>query len=107
MPLEADYSFVLGSFHEFIPVISPLTQSANTSPGKNVSFHVVVPSLPGFTFSSAPPANWTIDDTGRIFNTLMTEVLGYPKYALHGTDWVINVSLTESCRKLRALTLEY
>ncbi|KAJ7262592.1 Alpha/Beta hydrolase protein [Mycena rebaudengoi] len=27
------------------------------------------------------------DDTARIFNTLMTEVLGYPTYALHGTDW--------------------
>ena len=52
-----------------------------------MSFHVVVPSLPGFTFSSAPPANWTLDDTARVFNTLMTEVLGYKTYAAHGTDW--------------------
>ncbi|KAF7975344.1 hypothetical protein HWV62_9793 [Athelia sp. TMB] len=76
-----------GSFHEFIPVIKPLLQSATTPSGKNVSFDIIVPSLPGFTFSSAPPANWTVVDTGRIFNTLMTEVLGYETYALHGTDW--------------------
>ncbi|KAF7328190.1 Epoxide hydrolase domain protein [Mycena venus] len=77
-----------GSFHEFLPVIEPLTQSAVSATGKNVSFSVVVPSLPGFAFSPAPPAvNWTVDNTARIFNTLMTEVLGYSTYAVHGTDW--------------------
>ncbi|KAJ6490831.1 Alpha/Beta hydrolase protein [Mycena sanguinolenta] len=76
-----------GSFQEFAPVIKPLTQSWTSSTGKSVSYNVVVPSLPGFVFSSAPPANWTVDDTARIFNTLMTDVLGYSTYALHGTDW--------------------
>ncbi|KAJ7680827.1 Alpha/Beta hydrolase protein [Mycena polygramma] len=74
------------SFHEFVPVIKPLTQPANVA-GKNVSYHVVVPSLPGFVFSSAPPANWTVDDTAKVFNTLMSEVLGYSTFAVHGTDW--------------------
>jgi pimeloyl-ACP methyl ester carboxylesterase len=78
----------LGSFDEFGPVIKPLTQQAQTSTGRNVSFDVIVPSLPGFTFSSAPPANWTVDDTARIFNTLMVDVLGYKEYTTHGTDWV-------------------
>jgi hypothetical protein len=77
-----------GSFHEFYPVIKPLTQSWTSPTGKKVSFNVVVPSLPGFVFSSAPPVNWTVDDTARIFNTLMTEVLGYSTYTTHGTDWV-------------------
>lgn len=81
-------SLVEGSFTEFIPVITPLTQNSITLTGKSVSYHVVVASLPGFTFSSAPPANWTVDDTGRIFNTLMTEVLGYSTFTVHGTDWV-------------------
>ncbi|KAJ6534693.1 Alpha/Beta hydrolase protein [Mycena vulgaris] len=76
-----------GSFQEFVPVIKPLTQSWTSATGKKVSYNVVVPSLPGFVFSSAPPLNWTVDDTARIFNTLMTEVLGYSTYALHGTDW--------------------
>ncbi|KAJ7499841.1 Alpha/Beta hydrolase protein [Mycena latifolia] len=76
-----------GSFYEFAPVIKPLTQPWTNATGKNVSYNVVVPSLPGFVFSSAPPVNWTVDDTARIFNTLMTEVLGYPTYTVHGTDW--------------------
>ncbi|KAJ7467184.1 Alpha/Beta hydrolase protein [Mycena latifolia] len=76
-----------GSFHEFAPVIKPLTQPWTSANGKKVSYNVVVPSLPGFVFSSAPPANWTTDDTARIYNTLMTQVLGYSTFAAHGTDW--------------------
>ncbi|KAJ7605094.1 Alpha/Beta hydrolase protein [Roridomyces roridus] len=68
-----------GSFHEFLPVIEPLTQRStfNATSGKNVSFNVV---------------NWTVDDTARVFNTLMNEVLGYSTYAVHGTDWGAGVS---------------
>ncbi|OIW28330.1 alpha/beta-hydrolase [Coniochaeta ligniaria NRRL 30616] len=76
-----------GSFLEFLPVISNLTDKATTSTGKPVSFHVVVPSLPGFAFSSPPLANWTVDDTARVWNTLMTRVLGYKTFATFGTDW--------------------
>ncbi|KAK3368428.1 Alpha/Beta hydrolase protein [Podospora didyma] len=77
-----------GSFLEFVPIIKPLTaKNATSSTNKPVSFHVVVPSLPGFAFSSAPPANWTNEDTASVFNTLMTSVLGYKTYATHGTDW--------------------
>jgi pimeloyl-ACP methyl ester carboxylesterase len=46
-----------------------------------------VPSLPGFGFSSPAPDDWQISDTATLFNTLMTEVLGYKTYAVHGTDW--------------------
>ncbi|EXL55716.1 hypothetical protein FOCG_06266 [Fusarium oxysporum f. sp. radicis-lycopersici 26381] len=66
-----------GSFLEFIPLIEKLKDD----------FHVIIPSLPGFAFSSAPPPTWTIHDTARVFNTLMTKVLGYPKFAAYGTDW--------------------
>ncbi|KAK0648103.1 Alpha/Beta hydrolase protein [Cercophora newfieldiana] len=76
-----------GSFLEFAPLIKPLTLKQNTSTGKPVSFHVIVPSLPGYAFSTPPPANWTADDTARVYNTLMTEVLGYKTFATHGTDW--------------------
>lgn len=75
-----------GSFQEFLPMIEPLTQPASSSSGKPVSFNVVIPSLPGFAFSGSPPGNWTMDDTTRVFNTLMTEVLGYSTYAAHGTS---------------------
>ncbi|KAJ7451839.1 Alpha/Beta hydrolase protein [Mycena galericulata] len=76
-----------GSFQEFAPVIKPLTELWANPNGTKVSYNVVVPSLPGFVFSPAPPGNWTIDDTARIYNTLMTEALGYSTYAVHGTDW--------------------
>ncbi|KAJ5387418.1 alpha/beta-hydrolase [Penicillium cosmopolitanum] len=76
-----------GSFLEFAPIIDQLTKEATTFTGKPVSFDVIIPSLPGFTFSSPPPLNWTITDTARIFNTLMVDVLGYNTYAIHGTDW--------------------
>jgi pimeloyl-ACP methyl ester carboxylesterase len=76
-----------GSFLEFTPIIKELTKVATTSTGKPISFHVVVPSLPGFAFSSAPPANWTLEDTARIQHTLMTQILGYKEFATHGTDY--------------------
>ncbi|RDW85444.1 hypothetical protein BP5796_03769 [Coleophoma crateriformis] len=76
-----------GSFLEFLPVIDQLVQTGATSLGKPVSFNVIVPSLPGFVFSSPPPANWTVHDTARVFNTLMTDVLGYSTFAVHGTDF--------------------
>lgn len=76
-----------GSFLEFVPVIENLTQAATAMTGKDVSFNVIVPSLPGFAFSSPPPVNWTVQDTARVFNTLMTQVLDYERYATFGTDW--------------------
>lgn len=75
-----------GSFLEFIPIIEELTKQATTASGKKVSFDVIVPSLPGFAFSSAPPVNWTFPDSARLINTLVTQVLHYDTYALFGTD---------------------
>ncbi|KAK4178933.1 putative epoxide hydrolase [Triangularia setosa] len=83
-----------GSFLEFIPTIRALTQPANSSTSKNVSFDIVIPSLPGFAFSSSPPQNWTLDDTARVYNTLMTKVLGYDTYAVHGTAHGVAISFT-------------
>ncbi|TGO77618.1 hypothetical protein BELL_0098g00080 [Botrytis elliptica] len=81
-----------GTFMDFIPVIDPLTTASSTSNRTSASFHVVVPSLPGYVFSSAPPATWTLNDTARIFNTLMTDVLGYETYAARGSDFGSNVA---------------
>ena len=71
-----------------LPLIDLLTLKEPTATGSNqTSFNVVVPSLPGFGLSTPAPDDWTTSDTARIFNTLMTEVLGYQTYAVHGTDW--------------------
>lgn len=88
IPLLICHGWPGSSFLEFEPVFKPLAQVANvTGPDgiRPVSFNIVAPSLPGFAFSSTAPANWTLDDTARVYNTLMTKVLGYPKFAVHGT----------------------
>ncbi|RAO65188.1 uncharacterized protein BHQ10_001200 [Talaromyces amestolkiae] len=99
-----------GSFLEFVPVINELTQNATTATGQNVSFHVVVASLPGFAFSSSPPVNWTVADTARVFNTLLTKVLHYDTYATFGTDWGAGIAYSlysQFNNTVRALSLDF
>ncbi|CAE6450255.1 unnamed protein product [Rhizoctonia solani] len=73
-----------GSFYEFHNVITPLSNPGNDS---NVPFHVIVPSIPGFGFSSPAPIGWNINKTADLFNTLVTDVLGYKSYTAAGGDW--------------------
>jgi hypothetical protein len=48
------------------------------------AFHVVVPSLPGFGFSSAPTkAGFGVAEAARTFNELMLS-LGYTQYMAQG-----------------------
>lgn len=56
------------------------------------AFHVVVPGLPGYGFTSpAPHKNWTSADTARLWNQLVTDVLGYERYVASAGDWVDHV----------------
>jgi pimeloyl-ACP methyl ester carboxylesterase len=48
---------------------------------------VVVPSLPGFVFSTPLAAPVGPRGTARLFNELMSDVLGHQTYVAHGTDW--------------------
>ena len=74
-----------GSFHEFSEVIDPLCHGSSDRQGP--SFHCIVPSLPGFCFSSPPPRKrWTVKDTARVFHILMLR-LGYTHYAVQAGDW--------------------
>jgi pimeloyl-ACP methyl ester carboxylesterase len=56
-------------------------------------FHVVVPSLPGFAFSS-PYDDGEMSETrlAETMHRLMTEVLGYDRYVTYGEDVTANVS---------------
>ncbi|MEU4526334.1 epoxide hydrolase family protein [Amycolatopsis sp. NPDC024027] len=68
------------SVAEFLDVIGPLTE-----PGPD-AFHVVVPSVPGFGFStplSGP--GWELARTTDAFAELMTR-LGYDRFAAQGGD---------------------
>ncbi|KAF2233017.1 alpha/beta-hydrolase [Viridothelium virens] len=72
-----------GSFHEFSEVINPLSDEKT---GQR-SFHCVVPSLPGFCWSSGPPQRgWKMKDTARLFHKLL-ERLGYDQYCVQAGDW--------------------
>ncbi|KAL7414899.1 Alpha/Beta hydrolase protein [Mrakia frigida] len=55
-------------------------------PSSFLDFDVVVPSLPGFTFSSPPTRSWAAADTSRVYSTLIVDVLGYKTYGAVGGD---------------------
>lgn len=56
-------------------------------------FHVVVPSIPGFAFSSTYRSGLVTERRlSRTMHALMTEVLGYERYLTYGEDVSANVS---------------
>ncbi|KAL5505055.1 hypothetical protein ACEPAH_7718 [Sanghuangporus vaninii] len=74
-----------GTFFDFHKVVEPLTDPKDP---ETPAFHVVVPSLPGYILSTLPRREtWSLTDTAKVFNELMTSVLGYQKYVAQGGDW--------------------
>ncbi len=76
-----------GSHYEFWGVIEKLTFPSRFGGDPADAFDLVVPSLPGYGFSSKPARPIGQRATARLFDTLMTEVLGYPSYLAQGGDW--------------------
>ncbi len=76
-----------GSHFEFWQVIEPLAFPSRFGGKAEDAFDLVIPSLPGFGFSSKPARPIGQRSTARLFNTLMTEVLGYSSYIAQGGDW--------------------
>ncbi|GAA2794406.1 epoxide hydrolase family protein [Crossiella cryophila] len=80
-----------GSFVEFQDVIGPLTDPAAHGGDPADAFHLVIPSLPGFAFSSplAEPG-WNSRRMAAAMVELMAR-LGYQRYGVQGGDtgsWV-------------------
>jgi epoxide hydrolase len=76
-----------GSVFEFLNAIGPLTDPASFGGSPDDAFDVVVPSLPGFGFSSKPKGSPIGAPTvASLWNRLMTEQLGYQKYGAQGGD---------------------
>lgn len=74
-----------GSFLEFLQLLTALQKKY---PAKDMPYHVVVPSLPGYAFSSGPSTtkNFETADVARIMNKLMVG-LGFENgYAVQGGD---------------------
>lgn len=76
-----------GSIFEFVHAIERFTDPAKFGDDPADAFTVVIPSLPGFGFSSKPK-NGPIGPvtTARLWHKLMTEVLGYQRYGAQGGD---------------------
>jgi len=77
-----------GSVYEFMKIIPMLTDPASHGGDARDSFTVIAPSLPGYGFSDQPRSRaMNIPAIGAIFHKLITEVLGYQKFAVQGGDW--------------------
>jgi pimeloyl-ACP methyl ester carboxylesterase len=72
---------------EFLRVIGPLTNPRAHGGDPARAFHVVVPSLPGYGFSTPvrEPGWGNLFRVAQAWAELMTR-LGYERYAVHGTD---------------------
>jgi pimeloyl-ACP methyl ester carboxylesterase len=76
-----------GSFCEYLDLIPLLADPAAHGGDPADAFTVVVPSLPGFGFSGPPPpGGLTRARVAGLWHRLMTEGLGYPRFAAHGSD---------------------
>jgi pimeloyl-ACP methyl ester carboxylesterase len=51
------------------------------------AFNVVIPSFPGYGFSSCPSTPLGPRAIAGVFNRLMARTLGYYRYLAHGGDW--------------------
>jgi microsomal epoxide hydrolase len=76
-----------GSHYEFWDAIDKLAFPSRHGGEAADAFDLVIPSLPGFGFSSKPARPFGQRGTARLFNTLMTRVLGYDRYLAQGGDW--------------------
>jgi microsomal epoxide hydrolase len=77
-----------GSIYEFVKVIGPLSDPARYGGEARDAFTVVAPSLPGYGFSHVPnQRRLNLQDMAALFARLMTQVLGYPRFAAQGGDW--------------------
>jgi microsomal epoxide hydrolase len=80
------------TFLEFIKVVDPLAHPEKHGGRVEDAFSVVVPSLPGYAFSSKPKRPIGAPTTARLFDKLMTDVLGYRDYIAQGGDLGFTIS---------------
>lgn len=72
------------SFLEFIPTLELLQKKYESA---SLPYHVIVPSLPGYTLSSGPSETeaWNSQDAARMINKAVMS-LGFSRYAVQGGD---------------------
>ncbi|QPB18859.1 alpha/beta fold hydrolase [Rhizobium sp. 007] len=86
MPLIVTHGWP-GSIFEQIKIIGPLTDPTAFGSRAEDAFDVIIPSLPGYGFSSRPTeTGWSVERIGRAWDVLMNR-LGYTRYVAQGGDW--------------------
>jgi pimeloyl-ACP methyl ester carboxylesterase len=81
-----------GSVVEFLDVIDALVDPMRHGGRSTDAFHLVVPSLPGFGFSSRPTeVGWNRERVADAWVHLMS-TLGYDRFIAQGGDWGASVS---------------
>ncbi|MEM9714079.1 MAG: epoxide hydrolase family protein [Actinomycetota bacterium] len=76
------------TFWDFRDVIGPLSRPEEHGGDPADAFDVYVPSLPGFGFSTPlTTAGVDVARVAELWVTLMTDVLGFDRFAAHGGDW--------------------
>jgi pimeloyl-ACP methyl ester carboxylesterase len=77
-----------GSIVEFERLLPMLTDPARFGGDPADAFTVVAPSLPGYAFSFTPgQPRLGVVEIADLFASLMTDVLGYGRFAAQGGDW--------------------
>lgn len=76
-----------GSIVEFLDVVERLAHPEKFGGDADEGFDVIVPSLPGYGFSSRPSAPIGPRRVACLWRRLMTEVLGYRRFLAQGGDW--------------------
>jgi pimeloyl-ACP methyl ester carboxylesterase len=75
-----------GSIIELLETVDPLTNPTAHGGTAEDAFHIVLPSLPGYGFSSEPvEIGWDLGRTARAWAELMRR-LGYSRYVAQGGD---------------------
>jgi pimeloyl-ACP methyl ester carboxylesterase len=75
------------SFFRFYKLIPLLSDPAAHGGDAEDAFDVVVPSLPGYAFSEAREKSGGLFGFGDLWHALMSDGLGYSRFAAHGGDW--------------------
>ncbi|OJJ79730.1 epoxide hydrolase family protein [Aspergillus glaucus CBS 516.65] len=74
-----------GSFQEFLPLLKLFREEFTPA---NLPYHLIVPSLPGYTLSSGPPVDKNFDtkDIARVVDQLMKDLGFEGGYVAQGGD---------------------
>lgn len=76
-----------GSVVEFLKVIEAFTEPERHGGTAADAFHLVIPALPGFGFSTQPTVTgWSIEKIADAWSALM-KALGYDAFYAQGGDW--------------------